>query len=171
MNERKGLVSFKEMPVTLVGNEIKVGDKAPDFIALNQDLSEFKLSDLENKIKVISVAPSLDTRVCKQQAIRFNQEATKVSDEVEIVSITVDLPFAQARFCDEQNVKGHRVVSDHRDLDFGTKYGLVMKELRLLARTVLVIDQDNVIRYVDINEQVAEEPDYDKALEVVKDLA
>lgn len=170
MKERTGLVSFKEMPVTLVGEEVKVGQKAPEFTVLKQDLSEFKLSDLEGKIKILSIAPSLDTRVCEIQTIRFNNEASKLSDDVEIVSITVDLPFAQKRFCESLNVKGHQVVSDHKDLDFGLKYGLVMKELRLLARAVIIIDKDNIIRYIDVNEQVASEPDYERALDFVKTL-
>ena len=170
MNERKGLVSFKELPVTLVGDEIKVGQTAPEFTVLKQDLSELKLSDLDGKIKVLSIAPSLDTRVCELQAIRFNNETTQVSDDVEIVSITVDLPYAQRRFCEALDIKGHQVVSDHRDLDFGYKYGLVMKELRLLARAVIVLDKDNVVRYIDINRQVAQEPNYEAALDAVKSL-
>ena len=170
MEERTGLVTFKGMPVTLVGKPLQVGQQAPDFTAVKQDLSEFKLSDLGDKIVVLSIAPSLDTKVCELQTIRFNQEVTSLAKDVEVVAVTVDLPFAQHRFCESFSIDQVQVVSDHRDLDFGYKYGLVMKELRLLARAVIVLDKDNVVRYIDINRQVAQEPNYEAALDAVKSL-
>lgn len=170
MKERSGLVKFKENEVTLLGEELQVGEIAPDFSALNADLSEFKLSDLDGKIKVISVVPSLDTRVCELQTIQFNHRALGLSDDISIISISVDLPFAQKRFCESLKIDNLVVVSDHKDLDFGLKYGLVMKELRLLARAVLVLDKDNKIVYLKVNDQVATEPNYDEALDVLKSL-
>lgn len=170
MQERKGLVDFKENPMTLLGDVVEVGQKAPEFTALKQDLSEFKLSDLEGKVKVISVVPSLDTGVCERQTIHFNKSATDLSADVAIVSISVDLPFAQKRFCSALDIDQMLVVSDHKDLDFGLKYGLVMKEMRLLARAVIVIDKDNVVRYFSVNPQIATEPNYEEALEVLKEL-
>lgn len=170
MQERKGLVTFKELPVTLQGEDLLIGQTAPEFIVLKQDFSELRLSDLKDKVKILSVAPSLDTRVCEMQTVRFNNEATKLSDDVEIVSISVDLPYAQKRFCETLSINNMQVVSDYRDLDFGYKYGLVMKELRLLARALIVIDQKNIIRFFDINSQVSSEPNYEAALEVVKQL-
>lgn len=169
MQERTGLVLFKEDPMTLVGQPLELGQVAPDFTALNSDLSEFKLSDLDGKIKVISVVPSLDTGVCQKQTIRFNQEATR-SDEVAILSISVDLPFAQKRFCTANDVHNLYTLSDYRDLDFGYKYGLVMKELRLLARAIIILDRNNVVQYIAINDQIAQEPNYDAALDVLAKL-
>lgn len=170
MQERKDLVMFKQLPVTLVGDELKVGDVAPNFIAVNQDLSEFSLDSLDGKVKILSIAPSLDTKVCELQTIRFNHEATSLSDSVEIVTVTVDLPFAQKRFCEAYDIDQLQVVSDHRELDFGYKYGLVMKELRLLARALVVVDQNNIIRHFEVNPQVSSEPNYEAALDVVKGL-
>ncbi len=170
MKERSGLIMFKETPVTLVGDVLKVGDVAPDFQGLERDLSEFHFSDLKGKIRIISVAPSLDTKVCELQTMRFNQEATQLAEDVEIVTVTVDLPFAQKRFCEAYDIDNIKVISDHRDLDFGYKYGLVMKELRLLARAIIVVDRDNIIQYFEVNPQVSSEPDYAKVLEVVQGL-
>lgn len=170
MKERTGLVKFKENPMTLVGDPIEVGDKTPDFTAVKQDLSEFKLSDLDGKIKIISVVPSLDTGVCQLQTKHFNKEATDLDDSVVMITISNDLPFAQKRFNEEHDINKMMIVSDHKESDFGQKYGLLMKELRLLARAVLVLDKDNTVKFIDINKQVAEEPDYDKALHALKEL-
>lgn len=170
MKERRNLVMYKQLPVTLVGNVIEVGMKAPDFEVLKQDLSAFKFTDLQGKIKILSIAPSLDTKVCELQTIRFNSEATALSKDIEIVAITVDLPFAQKRFCESYDIDQISVVSDHRDLDFGYKYGLVMKELRLLARALVIVDQENIVRFFEVNPQVSSEPNYDAALEVARSL-
>ncbi len=170
MEERTGLVTFKGMPVTLVGKPLQVGQQAPDFTAVKQDLSEFKLSDLEDKYVVLSIAPSLDTKVCELQTIRFNQEVTSLGKDVEVVAVTVDLPFAQHRFCESFSIDQVQVVSDHRDLDFGYKYGLVMKELRLLARAVIILDKEKNVRYVKLNDEIGTEPDYEGALNALREL-
>ena len=170
MQERTGLVTFKGQPVTLVGTEVKVGDQAPDFTAVKQDLSEFRFSELADKFIVLSVAPSLDTKVCELQTVRFNHEASSLHEDVEVVAITVDLPFAQKCFCESFLIDQVQVVSDHRDLDFGHKYGLVMKELRLLARTVIIIDKNKTVRYLDMNAEIGTEPNYDQALAVLREI-
>lgn len=170
MSEKRG-ITFDGMPVTLRGQEVESGDKAKNFKALKQDLSEFDFyKETEGKIKVISVVPSIDTGVCSLQTQRFNEESTKLSDDVFIVTISVDLPFAQKRFCGAEGIDSIEVVSDHKDLDFGEKYGFVIDEFRLLSRGVLVINKDNKIKYVEYVDEVTNHPDYDKALEEVKKL-
>jgi thiol peroxidase len=167
--KRKGIVTMKGNPLTLVGNEIKVGDKAPDFTVLTNDMQPYSLKDAGNKVKIVSVVPSLDTGVCELQTIHFNEEAAGLGDVV-ILTISVDLPFAQKRFCGAKGIDKVITLSDHRDLSFGLQYGFVMEELRLLARGVIIIDQENVVRYVEYVGEVVEQPDYDKALEAVKQL-
>ncbi len=169
MDKRKGIVSMGDNPMTLLGSEIKPGDKAPDFTVLKDDLSPYSLKDAGKKKKIISVVPSLDTGVCELQTIRFNDEAAKL-DDVLVLTISVDLPFAQKRFCSEHDIDKVLTLSDYRDLDFGLKYGFVMEELRLLARGIVVLDEDNVVRYVQYVNQVTEHPDYDKALEAVRSI-
>ncbi len=168
---KKDSITFAGNPVTLRGNEIKVGDKAENFKAVKQDLSEFDFyKETEGKTKVISIAPSIDTPVCSMQTSRFNKEATQLSDDVEIVTITVDLPFAQERFCGAQGINNIQVVSDYKDLDFGEKYGFVIDEFRLLSRGIIVIDKSNEVKYVEYVEEITNEPDYEKALEEVGKL-
>lgn len=156
-------------PVTLLGNEIKVGDKGPDFTVLKGDLSPYTLKDAGDKIKIISVVPSLDTGVCELQTIRFNEEAANLGD-VLILTISVDLPFAQKRFCSAHGIDKVITLSDHKDLSFGLNYGFVMEELRLLARGIVILDRDNTVRYVEYVKEVTNHPDYDKALEEVRKL-
>ncbi len=163
-------ITFAGNPVNLLGEEIKEGTKAPAFTAVNQDLSQFNFSDDDKKIKVISVAPSIDTDVCAIQTKRFNHEASKFADDVEIITITLDLPFAQGRYCGAEGIDNISVVSDYQQRDFGMKYGFLIEGLMLLARGVLVIDRDHTIKYVEYVEEITNEPDYDKALEVVKAL-
>jgi thiol peroxidase len=171
MKERKDLITFGGNPVTLVGEEIKVGDKAPDFKATKQDLSVFDFyKETEGKIVIISAVPSLDTGVCELQTIRFNEEATSLSSDVLIVTISVDLPFAQKRFCGANGIENIVVVSDHKDLDFAEKYGFILKEFRLLERGTIVIDKDKTVRYVEYVEEVTNHPDYEKPLQIVKEL-
>ncbi|WHH57117.1 thiol peroxidase [Petroclostridium sp. X23] len=168
---RANAVTLHGNPFTLRGKEIKVGDKAPDFKAVKQDLSQFGFySDTNGKIRVISAVPSIDTGVCALQTKRFNQEAENLSDDVEIVTISVDLPFAQGRFCGAEGIKNIQVVSDHKDLDFGEKYGFAIDELRLLARGIVLVDKDNIVKYVEYVSEVSEHPDYDKVLEELKKL-
>lgn len=156
-------------PVTLLGEEIKVGAKAPDFIALNTDMSPFKFSELDKKIKIISVVTSTDTRICEFQTIRFNEEATKHPDVV-ILTISMDLPFAQKRFCAANDIENSLVVSDYRDHDFGMKYGFLVKETKLLARGIVVVDAEGIVRYVEYVSEIGSHPDYDKVLDFLEKM-
>lgn len=156
-------------PITLLGNEVKVGDQAQPFKAVKPDMTEFNLSELDGKIKIISVVPSVDTRICEFQTIRFNEEATKNPD-VHVITISVDLPFAQKRFCATNGIDNAIVVSDHRELDFGLKYGFAIDGLRLLARGIVVVDDKNTVRYVEYVKEVGSHPDYDKVLDFVAQL-
>jgi len=168
---RKGIITFAGNPLSLRGQAIEKGQQAPNFTAVKQDLSPFDFyADTENKVKVISIAPSIDTGVCSLQTIRFNEEAGKLKDDVEIVTVTVDLPFAQQRYCAAEGIENISVVSDHKDLDFGDKYGFVIDELRLLTRGIVVVDKDNNIQHVEYVSEVTEHPDYDHALAVINQL-
>ncbi len=169
--ERKGIVRFKGNPLTLMGTELKVGDKAPDFMVLDNDLNLTGLKNFENKIKIISVTPSLDTPVCDLQARRFNEEAAKLSSDVVVLNISMDLPFALARFCATAGIDKVKTFSDHREASFGNTYGVMIKELRLLARSIFVIDKDDVIRYIDIVPEVTEQPNYEKAIDAATKIA
>ncbi|ERL25923.1 MULTISPECIES: thiol peroxidase [Leptotrichia] len=170
MAEIKDKVTFKGNPITLVGNEVKAGDTAPDFTVLSPELKEVKLSDYKGKVVVIAVFPSVDTGVCALQLARFNQEAASFGDDVQLLTISADLPFALGRYCADKGIANALTASDHRELDFGTKYGFVIKELRLLSRGTIIVDKDGVIRYVEYVSEVGEHPDYEKALEVIKEL-
>ena len=169
MNESSVKVTFAGNPLTLLGNEIKVGDKAPDFIAVGAGLAPVKLSDFAGKTIIIAVYPSVDTSVCAAQNRRFNAEVNNLN-EVVVLSVSVDLPFAQSRFCAAEGLDNIKTISDHKDLDFGEKYGYVIKELRLLARGTVVIDKSGIVRYIEYVPEVTNEPDYNAALEVVKSL-
>jgi thioredoxin-dependent peroxiredoxin len=168
--ERKGLVTFGGNPLTLTGNEVKAGEKAPDFMAMDKEMKETKLSDFAGKVKIISVTPSLDTPVCDIQARRFNKEAQSLSDSVAVLNISMDLPFAIARFCSAAGIDRVSTLSDHRDASFGNAYGVLIKELRLLARSIFVIDKSDTVRYIEIVPEITNEPDYNKALEAAGKL-
>lgn len=170
MIERAGIITMKGNPLTIVGKELKVGDVAPDFEVLDNELTPVKFSSFRGKICVISSVPSLDTPVCDMETRRFNEEAVKLGENIQILTISMDLPFAQKRWCGAAGV--HKVVtlSDHRDASFGTAYGTLIKELRLLARIVFVVDGEGVIRYVQVVKEQSEEPDYDAVLEAVNAL-
>lgn len=169
--ERKNVVTFGGNPVTIQGQEVKVGDKSQNFVAVKQDLSTFDFyKETEGKVVIISAVPSVDTGVCELQTITFNEEATNLSSDVIIITISVDLPFAQKRFCGAHGIDNIMVVSDHRDLDFGEKYGFILKEFRLLERGLVVIDRDKTIRHVEYVSEVKNHPDYDTAISVVKGL-
>ncbi|MCL3782585.1 thiol peroxidase [Prolixibacteraceae bacterium JC049] len=167
--ENANKVTFAGNPVTLVGNEIKVGDKAPDFTLLNDSLQPVKLSDYAGKVVVITAYPSIDTGVCAAQNRRFNKEATEMGDAV-VLSVSVDLPFAQKRFCAAEGLENVVTLSDHREVEFGTKYGFLIKELRLLTRGNIVIDKEGVVKYVEYVPEITSDPDFDSALKVVKEL-
>jgi thioredoxin-dependent peroxiredoxin len=160
-------VTFKGNPVTLVGNEVKVGDTAPDFKVLANDLSEVTLADTKGYVRIISVVPSLDTGVCDAQTRRFNEEAAKL-DNVKVLTISVDLPFAQKRWCGANGIENVQTLSDHRDVSFGQAYGVLIKELRLLARAVFVIDSNDKVTYVEYVNEVTDHPNYEAAIEAAK---
>jgi len=167
--ERKGVTTFKGNPLTLIGPQITVGEQAPDFQVLAQDLSPVTLAGSKGKTRLISVVPSLDTPVCDAQTKRFNQEAAKLPN-VAILTISMDLPFAQKRWCGAAGVDQVQVLSDHKDASFGTAYGTLIKELRLLARALFVVDANGVVRYVEYVPEVASHPNYDAALAAVRQL-
>ena len=166
--ERKGVITFKGNPLTLIGPEIKVGAKAPDFQILGGDLSTATLQSFKGKTKLISVVPSLDTPVCDQQTRRFNEEASKLPSDVQVITISMDLPFAQKRFCSTAGINRIQVFSDHRDASFGQAYGTLIKELRLLTRSVFVIGADDKVQYVEYVKEVTNHPNYDAALNFFK---
>ncbi|RMF62161.1 MAG: thiol peroxidase [Calditrichaeota bacterium] len=168
--ERPGAVTFKGNPLTLLGPEIKVGDKAPDFKVLAGDLSEVTLSTDSGKVRLILSVPSLDTPVCDQETKRFNTEATNFPDNVLVYTVSVDLPFAQNRWCGTEGVKNVKTLSDHRDLSFGDAFGTHVKELRLLSRAVFLIDADDTVRYVEYVPEIGEHPNYEAAIEAIKSL-
>ena len=168
MAERTGLVTIRGNPVTLVGNEVKVGDPAPNFVVVNNDLEEVELTAFKGKTLLIASVPSLDTPVCDTETRRFNEEAANLGDEVQILVISMDLPFAQKRWCGAAGVDRVLTLSDHRDAAFGNAYGVLIKELRLLARAIFVVDREGVIRYIQFVGEVGEEPDYDAALSALK---
>ncbi|MDR1965177.1 MAG: thiol peroxidase [Synergistaceae bacterium] len=166
--ERTGIITMRGKPLTLVGNRVEVGDKAPDFSVLDTDMTVKGLADFDGKIKVISVTPSLDTPVCDIQVHWFEQDASKVSQDVAILNISADLPFAIKRFCAAGGIERVTVLSDHRSASFGEGYGVLIKELRLLARSIFIVDRENVVRYVQIVGEQANEPDYEAAVGALK---
>ncbi|MCE7793344.1 thiol peroxidase [Salipaludibacillus sp. CUR1] len=160
-------VTFKEKPVTLIGNELTPGSKAPDFTVLANDLSEVNLSDYKGKVRLISVVPSIDTGVCDQQTRKFNEEAANLGN-IEILTISADLPFAQKRWCAAAGIDNVQVLSDHRDLDFGKKFGVAIEELRLLSRSIFVIDSSDTVVYAEYVSEVTNHPNYEAAIEAAK---
>ena len=170
MQERKNIVTMGGKPVTLVGPELKAGDKAPDFKVLDTSMAEKSLKDYEGKIKVISVTPSLDTPVCDLQATWFNEDVDKLGN-VYVLNISMDLPFALKRYCAAKGFDRVATLSDHRDASFGTAYGVLIKEKRLLTRSVFVVDSNDVIRYVEVVPEATHPITFDALLEVVTRLA
>lgn len=168
--ERQGVVTFRGNPLTLLGPNLQVGEKAPDFRVVDTDLNPVSLSDFSGKVVLISVTPSLDTPVCDLQGRKFNELAAGLSDDVVVVNISVDLPFAQRRWCGANNIDRIKVLSDYQERDFGLKYGVLIKELKLLARSVWIVDKDGVIRYKQIVPEVTNEPDYDAAMKALKEI-
>jgi thiol peroxidase len=170
MEERTGSITMKGNPLTLLGKERHPGEPAPDFEVLDNNLQPVRLSDYRGKVCVISSVPSLDTPTCDMETRRFNDEAGRLSSDVVILTISMDLPFAQKRWCGAAGVDQVITLSDHRQADFGTAYGLLIKDLRLLARAVFVVDQSGNIRHIQLVKEVAEEPDYDAVIQAVKEL-
>ena len=163
-------ITFGGQPVTLVGTHLLPGDRAPRFEVLDGNLQPVASTQFKDKTMIISVFPSVDTSVCALQNIRFNREAARLDKDVVILSLSVDLPFAQKRFCAAEHIDNVRVYSDYRDLDFGMKYGFVIKELRLLGRGVVVVDRKGIVRYIEYVSEIKNEPDYDAALKAVREL-
>lgn len=168
MTERTGIVFMEGNPLTLLGRELKVGDNAPDVEVVSQDLKSVKLPALNGKVVVISTVPSLDTEVCHMETVRFNVEAKKVTSDIKFVTISMDLPFAQKRWCEETATKNVQVLSDYKEANFGLAYGVLIKELRLLARTIFIVNRQGKISYIQYVKETSEEPDYDDVLEAIK---
>lgn len=161
-------VTFKGNGVTLLGNEVKVGEKAPNFTVLANDLSEVTLDNTKGNVRLISVVPSLDTGVCDAQTRRFNEEAASLPN-VKILTVSVDLPFAQKRWCGAAGIENVQTLSDHRDLSFGEAYGVAIQELRLLTRAVFVIDSSDTVTYVEYVSEATDHPNYEAAIAAAKD--
>src|SRR5690606_9801623 len=170
VEERKNAATLRGNPITLLGPELKPGDKAPDAVVSKSLTEEVRLSDYSGKVRLISSVPSLDTGVCDAQTRRFNEEAAKLGDDVVILTISADLPVAQARWCGAAGVDKVVVLSDHKRASFGENYGLLIKELRLDMRAVFVIDKNNIIQYVQVLNEMTEHPDYDAAIAALKNL-
>jgi thiol peroxidase len=170
MKERTGIITMKGNPLTLLGNEVNVGERAPDFIALDPNLTPIKLSSYRNKICVISSVPSLDTPVCDMETRRFNDEASQLGEKVQILTLSMDLPFAQKRWCGAAGVSKIQTLSDHRDAQFGFAYGVLIKELRLLARAVFLVDQKGILRYTQLVKEITNEPNYEEIWSELKKL-
>jgi thiol peroxidase len=170
MAERPGAITMKGNPLTLVGQEVKVGDQAPDFEVLANDLSPFKLSSLQGQVVIICSVPSLDTPTCDIETRWFNEEAAKLGPKVMILTISMDLPFAQKRWCGAAGVDRVTTYSDHREAAFGQAYGVLIKELRLLARAVFVVDQAGTLQYLQVVKELSSEPDYGEVLKAVERL-
>lgn len=167
--ERPGAATLKGNPLTLIGPELKPGDPAPDFEVVDKTLSPVRLGP-GGTVRIFSVVPSLDTPVCDAQTKRFNDEAAKL-EGVEIITVSMDLPFAQARWCGAFGVDKVKMLSDHRDGSFGAAYGTLIKELRIESRAIFVVDKDNKIRYVEYVKEVADHPNYEAALAAAKAAA
>lgn len=170
MNERPAAVTFLGKPLTLTGTELGVGDKVPDVTLLNSALEPLSLSSLQGSVIVLATVPSIDTPVCDTEVRRFNEEASSLGEDVRVVTVSMDLPFAQKRWCGAAGIDKVLVLSDHRSAELGTGLGILVKELRLLARSVFVIDKEGIIRYRELVAEIAEEPDYVAALEAAKEI-
>lgn len=160
------IVKFQGSPVTLEGNTVKVGDTAPNFVAVDNDLNEFNTKDISGKRVYLSV-PSLDTPVCDLEVKRFNKEAAAL-DNVKVYTVSMDLPFAQARWCGNEGIENVKTVSDYKSRDFGKQYGTYIKELGLLTRSVFVVDENNKVVYVEYCEEVTSQPNFEEVLKVLK---
>lgn len=170
MADTENTITFKGNPLTLVGSRPKVGEPAPDFEGLSNDMSPVKLSAFQGKVRVICSVPSLDTPVCDTEVRKFNEQAASLGDDVVVLAISMDLPFAQKRWCGSAGVKNVQTLSDHRSAEFGSAYGVLIKELRLLARAVFIVDKKGVIRYIEIVDELTNEPDYEAALKAVREI-
>jgi thiol peroxidase len=170
MTDAKNTITISGNPIALVGGGPGVGEPAPDFEAVTNDMSPFKLSEIKGKVLVICSVGSLDTSTCDTEVRKFNEQATSLGDDVAVLVISMDLPFAQQRWCGAVGVKNVQTLSDHKKADFGNAYGVLIKDLRLLARAVFVVDKKGVIRYIEIVDELSNEPDYEAALKAVREI-
>ena len=170
MKERKGVITMKGNPLTLVGSEVKVGEPAPDCEVVGKDLEPVKLSSFRGKVCIISSMPSLDTSVCDIMTRKFNEDAVVLGANVVVLAISMDLPFAQDRWCIATDVRNVYMFSDHRNASFAQAFGVLIKDLRLLARAVFVVDKEGIIRYIEIVDELTHEPDYEAALKAAEAL-
>ena len=171
MTEQQGKITIHGNPLTLEGNEIKVGTPAPDVTLLDNDLNPVKLSAYRGKVLVIASVPSLDTPVCDMETRRFNDEAANLGPNIDLVTISMDLPFAQKRWCGAAGVTRVKTLSDHRQAEFGKAYGVLIKELRLLARAIFIVDREGTVQYVQLVKEVTNEPDYEEVLQALNKMA
>jgi thiol peroxidase len=170
MNKRTNAITMKGKGLTLLGDELKVGDKAPDFQVTANDLSPVNFSKYQGSVCILVAVPSLDTPVCDREAKRFNDEALNLGEDVRILIISADLPFAQTRWCGANGIDRIETLSDFKDNDFGTKYGVLMEEVMLLARAIFIVDKNGTVQYVQIVKEVTDEPDYDSVLKAAREL-
>ncbi|UCG41971.1 MAG: thiol peroxidase [candidate division WOR-3 bacterium] len=170
MSERTGIVTMGGMPVTLVGTELKVGDRVPDVTLVGNDMNDVSLSSYLGKVLILSAVASLDTSVCDIETRRFNTEAAKLGDEVRILTVSMDLPFAQKRWCGAAGIDRVTTLSDHKLAAFGQGFGVLIKERRLLARAVFVVDRSGTVRYIQLVKEVGQEPDYEPVLAEARKL-
>ena len=169
--ERNNIVTFKGNPATLLGPDIKVGDAAPDFLVVDNTLQPVTLASNLGKVQIITVVPSIDTPVCDTMTRKFNEKAAQLPESVVVLTVSLDLPFAQKRWCGNAGIEKIKTVSDYQERSFGLNYGLLLKELKLLARAVYVIDKSGKVAYREIVKEVTTEPDYDAALAAAMKLA
>lgn len=170
MIERKNVITFFGNPLTLLGPAVAVGEQAPAFQALDNDLKVKTLADYAGKVVIVIAVPSLDTPVCDTEARRFNTEASQLGADVMVLTISMDLPFAQKRWCAGTGLPNVVTLSDHREASFGENWGVLVKELRLLTRSVFVLGRDGVVKYVEIVPEATHEPNYQAALDAAKAL-
>jgi thiol peroxidase len=170
MTERQGVVTIHGNPLTLVGDEIKVGSPAPEAELLDNGLNPVKISSYRGKALVIVSVPSLDTPVCDIETRRFNDEAANLGPDIQLITISMDLPFAQKRWCGAAGVTNLQTLSDHRHADFGTAYGVLIKELRLLARAVFIVDREGMVQYMQLVQEVTNEPNYEEVLQTLNKI-
>jgi len=168
--ERTGVITFKGNPMTLLGPDVKAGDAAPDFKVVDNGLQPVTLGDTRGKVRLITVVPSLDTPVCDTMTRKFNDQAAKLPDDMVVYTVSLDLPFAQKRWCGNAGIEKVKTLSDYQDRSFGLSYGVLIKELKLLARSVFVIDKNDKVAYREIVKEVTAEPDYEAALAAAKKL-
>ncbi len=170
MEERESAITVKGQPMTLLGTLLKTGGKIPDCEVLANDMSVVKLSSFRGKVCIICSVPSLDTSVCDTEIRRFNEETAKLGEDVAVLVISMDLPFAQKRWCGAAGIENVKTFSDHRDAQFGKAFGVLIKELRLLARAVFIVDKQGILRYKQLVKELTDEPSYDAALKAAEEL-